>query len=998
MTFQDSTLEGVYDELRRRQTETGGLSLIEFDDEDYEILLTLAREVVKRYRYWWWDKQRKARVVFLAFACEYVRRKGHHEYISDLIFWEKFEATLGIGWMERRTLIADELLWQTYSEEGIEQQWGNVNRLIVRSLVSEIRDAPKVARRQFIAFFRWYYQNYAGSEVTSELIQAYEAETGSRLNVFEKAVPALDRDCQALARVIEYTIEHSLSLARSDLDAYRQQIVEALGEEYDPLRLSLLRDERTLRNLVIELENHRTPVQFLRELERQLVGTVQTPEGRQLPAHEARRRWRPTDLAFGCYWLDTINYRVVPLSWLQLETIARWPYKEIVPLRRKGFVGYKKRQPFDVKAGYRVFAGRRCFLPRNEVACIWAGTVPQGERLIIDGRLCRESAGFDWNASLRLGYNEDGMPVIVAAFDKLVVFRPDRGGSRLLIRTSQGYEQAGYLHQDGSRQFHRAITIPLDRFVEPVTVSIHLDDDELDDKTFTPEPAYLFSCQTHEHVRPGVALGLGEYQYYLFSALDEYPLVGEGVKVEPLETSFDPYTVYRIVWKDSEQPFSLAIGDLSWFIQQQSYFHIRIEPQPARGIVRLARNQIHCFSQAHLRVLTTLDLAATPITCKVLFSDELVAEARASECLHLHDGHDLYHFSEDFLNKLDTATHDHYGRYNLLFYEDERLLDQITLALVPELDIRFPDSEQLLPEDAAVEAKVFSPHLDLWDPATGKANSAATLQLRPKLSAESWMVKRPVKGIRRLVPQAVNVPVVFPRIGETVEITVRPRLFGFRLYHRGYETGRNGQTYARYWRTNELDYYALETAALYVFTGPNYEVTLRVGSTTGWSGEADSEGHLLIEGLGFLKPHCHQERVFVEVASAGLERGFFIRWTPLIHKMMIEQGRIHLCVSGPKNTGIILRFVELDEVIRIQQWIACEGESFEVSLDLPSTKTSLQSSYLVPLYQLTDGTLLPASQQWRVRVPGDTSAISEDWLRAGVGVSGEEILETFVTE
>jgi hypothetical protein len=814
---------------------------------------------------------------------------------------------------------------------------------------------------------------------------------GKHLDIIEKAVPALNRDCQVLARVIDYGTEHSLFLAHSNLDVYSQEIVNALGEEYNPTQLRLLRDKQELYNLIIELENHRTPVQFLRELKEHRTATVQTPTGKRLPALTAYQSWRATDLEYGIYQLDRVKYRVVPLPWLQLRCIGKWSYEQIIPLKRKNYIGYRKQQPFDVKIGKKIIPGRECVW-KGEAFYIWADAIPQGERLVIDGHLCQESEGLAWETELHLGYNEEGEPTIVVGVSKLLAYFPNQGGEYLIITTSQGYEQVEHLRLDGSRQFRRAIAIPLKGFAESVTVSIYLGKQLLDSKIFTPKPAYLFSSQTHQAIRAGSEFERGDRQYYLFASINEHPLTDEGVKFEELNTSFYPYRIYKVNWEDSKQPFSLSAGNLLWSIQQQSYFHVWLETQSTSSIVKLTRNQTHSFKNAPFRVLTNLNLAQTLIKCQVLQSGELIYELEINKCLQPCNSSNLYQFNERFLEQLNDTTANRYGRSDLVFVEDNRLLAQITVALVPKPDILLSHQSRILPEDTTVILNISSPHLDVWNPTTSQISSRATLQLHPKLVAQPWTAEYSAKGIMGLTASAIAAPLVFPAIGETVEISVRPKLFGFRLYQRTYKSGQDGKPHPYYQLVDKLDYYQLETAALYIFTEENCRVTLKAGGREIWSDQADTSGYLLIEGLGFLKQHCQVERTSIAVMCGEIERVFFIHWTPLIHEMTIKENRVHLDLSGPQGTGVLLRFIDLNGAVRAEKRFAGRGERFMVYLDLPLKEISCSPCYLVTMYYFNNGTLLATT--WQQRIEPLELVLPTEWLKAGIGISSETLLQT----
>jgi hypothetical protein len=638
-----------------------------------------------------------------------------------------------------------------------------------------------------------------------------------------------------------------------------------------------------------------------------------------------------------------------------------------------------------------VIPGQRCFYER-EVFYIWADAIPRGERLVIDGHACQESEGWIFEPKFCLGYNEDGEPIIVIRIDRLLAYFPNQGGERLVIRTSQGYEQVEYLRLDGSRQFRKALAIPLKDFAKPVTVSIYLDEQLLDSKIFTPEPAYLFSSQTHQAIRAGSEFEGGERQYYLFSSINEHPLADEGIKFEQLNKIFAPYKIYKIDWEDSKQPFSLSAGKLLWSIQQQSFFHVLLETQSTSSIVQLTHHQTHSFKNAPLRVLTNLNLVQTSIKCQVLQSGELIYELEIKKCLQPCNSSNLYQFNERFLAQLNDTTVNRYGRYDFVFVENNRLLAQITVALVPKPDISLSHQSKILPEDTTIVLNISSPHLDVWNPTTSQISSRATLQLRPKLVTQPWTAEYLAKGIMGLTASAIAAPVVFPAIGETVEISVRPKLFGFRLYQRTYKSGQDGKPHPYYQLVDKLDYYQLETAALYIFTKENCQVTLKAGEREIWSDRADTSGYLLIEGLGFLKQRCQVERTSIAVMCEEIERVFFIHWTPLIHEMTIKDNRVHLDLSGPQGTGVLLRFIDLNGAVQTEKRFAGRGKRFMVYLDLPLKEIRCSPRYLVTMYYFNNGTLLPTAWQQRIEPPG--VVLPTNWLKAGIGISSETLLQT----
>src|SRR5258708_15220937 len=978
MAFSASIIEAVYKEIQDRKAELGRLSLIEFDEEEYRTLLSRAREIIPHYESWPDWKQQRARVVFLAFACEYLRR---NKYINDNKFWDDFEDALRIRGRKYYKFITEELLWRTYHEEGIELKYRSNNaQLYVESLVSEVHTS-QTTREKVIDFFRWYYQHYAGSEVTRELIQLYEKK-GS-FYISEKAIPALNQDCQTLACIIEYASENNLLLAQSNREDYHQEIIAALGPLYDLAHIRLIRSKDSLHNLIIELENHYTPEQFLRKLEAYTKGTVQPPKGEALPVSTARQIWRTKTFSYGLYLLNNEKFRVVPFAWLWLETIAQWPYEQVISLRRGGYLGYKKSQSFQVKIGARVVEGRRCILPDGKQCYVWVGAVPRGEPLVVDGCPYQGSGGIDWKISLYLGYDEYLQPTIEIVCDSLKAYFPGNPRSRIAIRTSQGYEQVRNLNLDGVVYFSLPITLPLEDLPYPEIVSLYLDEELLDSKTLSPDPAYLFSCQTHECIPVGTKREWGEKRYYLFTTSPE-DITAQGIDLEQFDAVFGSYTIYNVIWEDNNQPFQLQVRNISWNFQQQHYLFIQMKPQLIEEVIQLEHHQMHHFSQSIMYVISNIDLVNSSITCQVFSPGELILEIEARLCLQ-RSGNDQYLFTPTFLEKLNAVTVGQkcYERYTIRFLGEGKVLEQSTIALIPALDITSPQIEQLMLENEILKVKVSSPHLSVWDPAEGKVGSSANISIRPKLSVRPTG-KSTKRGIIYLAPQFVTAPLTFPAIGETIEIKVCPKLFGLRLYEKKDKAD-------RYYQVDVLDYYTLKTAALYVFTNANYKVSLYVDNQEIQSNHADTDGDTIFE-LEALKENCHAEWTTVTVVSRGQKSTFLIRWTPLIHQLFVKEDRVHIRVNGPQNAGIILRLVDNNNQLRDQQIIGCKGKPEEVSLTLPPIESAWGQCYLMPAYYLADGTKLPSAWQWRL-ARHDSAKVVLEWLRVGIGISDKELLQ-----
>ncbi len=712
MAFHGSTIEAISDDIKSRQAYVGRLSLIEFDDGEYEVLIHISREILRRYEGWCASRQKHARTVVLAFGIEYMRRE---HYVKEK-FWDEFLNTLHTN-MAQYELITEGLLWKAYEEEEIPRKTTGKGREFVLSLHGEVH-ASTATRKECIEFFCWYYQHSIASRLTPEIIARYETQTGKQLAVHEKALSALDKDCQLLTRIIDYAVEQEMFLVHLKIEAYICKLTQELGQEYNPFRLRLLHDREKLRDIIIQLQNHRTPIQFLRELGYDALKVMYFPTGSHLYARTAHRQLRAETMAYGCYRLDGAEYRVVPLTWLRLEMIGQWTYEEFISLRNGTYLGYKKRQPFKVKIGRRITEGRECFLLNKERCYIWIDQVPRGDLLVIDGRYYEGTEGLDWQTSLELGFNGQKEVLVLLIFDSLKAFYPNRIGQRLTVRTSQGHEETTYSldNEHGLCQLHRAIGFQLSGLEEPLVVSIDLAGKHLSSKTIEPESAYLFSTSTHKRIPSGTKREWGDSQYYLFVSPHEEVQIGDGIALEMLDVRFGPYTAYCVEWEDHTLPFSLHVEKLSWCFEKQRYLYLRVRHQASQSPVYLVGQQIHRFTQGNIVVCTNQRLNRdSSVTCHLLYmsGQEVLVHGGFKKC-----GDDQYSLDEMAIKHLNTLTADrhHYGKYELLFREGEQLLGCATVIVVPELQVALPFPGRPLVEGRTAAVNVSSPYLKLWDP------------------------------------------------------------------------------------------------------------------------------------------------------------------------------------------------------------------------------------------------------------------------------------------
>lgn len=980
MAFQGQSIEDIYEDIKNRQTWVGLLSLINFDDEEYDVLLRTSCEIVRRYESWRNNKQHQARKVFLAFAIEYTRRK---QYVQDK-FWDEFLMTLQTG-MYTYSLITEQLLWKTYHEEGIACITSGKGREFVLSLYEEVK-ASKTTSKECMEFFLWYYQKAKNSRITPTIITRYQTQRGQSLAIHEKAIDALDKDCQVLTKIIDYSIEHGIFLLRSNLETYSQKLIDGLGTAYDPLRLRLLRDRDMLRNIIIKLQYHRTPHQFLEELANSSSKALFLPNNSRLLVSLAHLTLKAETMLYGIYKLDTEEYRVVPFAWLTLETIAQWKYEEIIPLRNGIYIGYKKRQPFLVKIGSRTIEGRECILPNRDRCYIWADQILQGQYLLIDNHPYGLE-GIDWSVSRQLGFNENKEPVIMLVIDSFKAFYPNNRGQPLSISTSQGHEETKYSldNAEGKRELHRAISFPLYILGEPVTISVTLNKSSLASKTLTSAAAYLFSVTTSEHIPAGTMREWGEQNYYLFTSVTEKVIFGQGIVLDKVDIHLHGYDVYYVRWVENNLPFSLTVGQLQWNFERSRYLYVSVKRDISQNIIQLTGQQIHQFTQEHILIWTNQQLTESPsVKCYLQYADEEVkVKGGFQEC---ENG--LYCFNEEAIKDLNSLTVNRgcYGKFTLLFRSEKEILGQASITILPALTINPSPSTHILVEGKTLTLTVSSHLLRIWDSQKHRMGLSITVPVKPGLSVLSWPdnIQAP-KGIRYLESQLVTFPVTFPALGETVEVKFMPSVFGFRLYQRS-------DKQATYQQVNYLDYHHLENSAIYIHTHEQKTIRMNIANTLLWKGNSNKDGYLLLENLSFLKSYCQEEQNFINLQCDQKDVSLLISWKPLIHKMAIEDNQILLEADGPYNTSILLLLMDLNGSIHKHELVICQGKEITIRIDLPSVPHYWKPYYITSQYQMTDGTLIPSI--WQQRIMGkEVNFIPSDWFLKGVGLSSETLLK-----
>jgi hypothetical protein len=323
----------------------------------------------------------------------------------------------------------------------------------------------------------------------------------------------------------------------------------------------------------------------------------------------------------------------------------------------------------------------------------------------------------------------------------------------------------------------------------------------------------------------------------------------------------------------------------------------------------------------------------------------------------------------------------------LCFCEGDALLGKETLSLIPSLNLADWDGATPHLETEPVPLTVASPDCPVWNPEEEQPENQATLQLHPKTQAEPWPDH---PALRQITSEPLSGLVSFPELSETVEVVVRPRLFGFRLYLKRQEWSNDGRSRTRYQPVSQADYYHLDVTALYVFSAPHRRVEVAVGALTVVVEETDEHGNLLIESLACLRPACLSEKTSVTVRSGGLRTEFVVQWAPLLQELKVDGEKVILRFNGPEDTAVRLWLRDAAGNVVWDKDIPCEGEETTAHLPLPAQRPTM--GHLTAGYVLADGSVRSAMAQ--VRVEGQAALrIPPEWLQAGVGVANLKDLQ-----
>lgn len=501
----------------------------------------------------------------------------------------------------------------------------------------------------------------------------------------------------------------------------------------------------------------------------------------------------------------------------------------------------------------------------------------------------------------------------------------------------------------------------------------------------------LFSVSSREVVRGRGRADVGDSEYILFTQPGAGVLPGPGLKLEPLPSGVGNRDVYRVIWEDPSWPFELRVRTAHWAFERRREFTALLSVTSSVPHVRLRTGQAHRFADVSLSLFSTLDPTKEPVGLEVLDDDGELTRLDLTPYVAATDTPCFYAVNSALWQRLDQLRAGQCGSFALIFRHQDALLDELRLSVVPEVKLVGWNAEAMLSEREEFSLTVETESEPIWHSVRRLSASRVALALRPRLQPELWPEH---SGLRRMVPQPVAAPIVFPDLGETVEVVVRPRLFGWRIYKK-----RSQQTSSGRWQTNyqsipEVGYYHLHQAVLHVFAGPGSPVKLAVGTLAVWNGQADANGDLLLEDLSFLRDACTSEWTDITVRCGNLASRFTVRWAPVVHDLKVVNDSIVVTFEGPEGTAVRLKACDRSGSILDITDLACLGRLGTVEWhlsELKSRSTSVQAAYLTSSNQM-----LPTI--WETPFSGMDKNIHVpfEWLEAGIGlVTDDDLFQIF---
>lgn len=968
MTFPKTNLYGVYKTLEKRKGELGGIELIEFDDEEYKTLLRLGRKIVNQG-----ISTKQNRLIFLALAIAHVRR---YNLTTEDAFWNKFEQALGLAENENRLFITEDLLWKAYSDESIEKKRGEQTRRFVGTLLRIALEDSRLHRHQLLSFFEWYYETGPDRTIDEDLVRQYEQEKDTELHLFDASLRGLERHCNVLCDALDFAIEEELFLRDVDYDTYLEQIRKELGDKYDFDRYHLLSNPDALEQVVIRLENHRTPRQFQRELE-----TFSPTASVHCPDRRKRRVRSPffdsSDFPYGRYVVEDTKYRVVPKPWIRLRSIRNWEVEKIVSLRRSGYLGYCKDEPFSVRRGRRRESSRPCHFSRFKKTHVWAGPVEPGKPLVIDGNPVDASIGISpLSVDVQFGRNEEDESVMRFVVPSLDAFCPNYPGRELtLIYHDQQYSFT--LDGEGTRSLRRAASFIVDPNETEAKFRLLRDGEQVDGKIKTLEASYLFSAISYGRIPAGTERKWGDRHYYLFTRHPQDLETRKGIEVEQLDVGFGTYSIFEIHWSDPDKPFFLKCRDRTWAFERSRYFLVQCHTiQQDTGPFELQPNQVCSLRDIRLDIQTNLPPDEIDIGVEVSIGEE-------HEKLGEFDLNRTDRVTHGQLRELDERRGNRTGPVEFYFYADDHLIETQSLAVLPKVRLDASSSLHTLRhvgERFPVRIRADGPIL--WNQSTGASTAALTVHCTPTVNLKAS--EEHPSGIHDRVPAPIRKRLYLPPLDEAIHLRFTPSICDVWTFEK------SGNQYQE---VRAFNYYQLADSALLTLSAPQTRVRLLAKNGSSFvemrDMETNDQGSLLIEDLSFLASRCDSEHSEFLLESRSCQIPLVVRWAPRLHNSHTEGATVKANASGPSDTELIVTWKSGDEILA-EQVSRCQGDRFSETY---TTEDADSASEVLLQFRYAGGEKRTA-KRYRLSMDDTLHKVPRTWFERGIGISDSGLFST----
>lgn len=842
----------------------------------------------------------------LAFALEIAKKP-----VSS--FWKELFDQLYIEDIPKNRNLIFFNLWKTLQYVGIEPEKGlNGRKMLVDTLKMKVESDYKFIRDATL-FFIDYYKNHRNEDIIEALKnfdKYHDYENKNKDGQFFIIT-------QKLIKIVDFVIENRLN-SLDDENKLNEDIIRNLGfdaKQYTRKRVS---------NLVKEVLNRLTPLRFAKILKENRQNDVVIPNGEKIKCSKLETMM----FDYGIYKISDLEYHVTPDIRISLEQIKNWKYESIGHF--KNFCYYKKKSYFKSSIGTI-----RKYTYDNESFYLWYGAVPIGEKYSLDGKY-EIKEGFVWTPSLRLMWaDEDDTISFKIEISKLNCYNPDKKGKELKICLN---DQVKTFRLNSNGAFsERNIIFDLEGKTKDIVLTAYFDSEIIKESKFKVEESMLFSASTRKLIKGNnnsniIKRTFGEYRYYLFSIYSKESIKADNSININQKGIFDHYNLYEVEW-ESNNDFLLEIKEFKWIFDRKKFVEWWFKNN---------ENSFNSIKEVQIRVNSNMETKNSEegFFLRILNKDhEPIMESfeldpNQFRMNFIIDGNYIFNQA---LHKRDLTPNEYVFELALNDLNYKR-----NFYIVPNVKIEWP---KLMEENVKSYVKVMTLNGEnvLFDPKTSKCIN----KLEIPIHCRTVLFNDKNKRFPVIQSEEISTKISFildgnnqmeSLIKSTIFITKeffpdeKLSIFGYRIYIKNND---------KYIKTDELLYYEIDNAVIFVFTKPGMIVNIKKSSKVIMSLKANFQGYCFFEGLLSLKEFCINYKTCFVIESEKVSKKMEVIWYPQVFsikdpKLFENKLRLTLDYEGPSNSGILLKL--MDKNVELESKVfQCYNlnESKKIEFELP---------------------------------------------------------------